>query len=41
MTDLEGMPAKNVAEIIVKTVEEKLEKKSGDDIDLTDYFKSK
>lgn len=38
MTDSEGMPAKNVAEIIVKTVEEKLQKKSGDDIDLIDYF---
>ena len=37
MTDYEGISPGKVAEIIVKAAEEKLNKKSGDDVDIEDY----
>lgn len=38
MTNFRGTDPKKVAEIIVKTAEEKLNKNSGDDIDVWDYL---
>ena len=37
MTNYQGISPQNVAEIILKTAEEKLNKKSGEDIDVSDY----
>ena len=39
MTNFSGVAVEKVADIIVKTAEETLNKKSGDDIDLKDYVK--
>ncbi len=38
MTNFEGVAPSKVADIIVKTAQEKLHKKSGDDIDVPDYL---
>ncbi len=38
MTDYEGVPPEKVADVIIKAVEEKLKKKSGDDVDVLDYI---
>ena len=38
MTKFEGVPPEKVASIIIKAAEEKLNKKSGDDIDVPDYL---
>ncbi len=38
MTGFKGTSPKNVARIILKTAEEKLRKRSGDDIDVPDYL---
>ena len=39
MTNYEGMPPKSVAEIVVAAAEEKLKKKSGEDIDVWEYVR--
>ena len=38
MTNFQGIPPKKVADIIVDTAKENLNKKSGDDIDIEDYL---
>ena len=39
MTKFEGVPVEKVADLIVKTAEESLGKKSGDDVDVGEYTK--
>ena len=38
MTNFQGIPPKKVADIVVDTAKENLNKKSGDDIDIEDYL---